>query len=180
MGEGSSKIFSWSELRRGVLCGVRSMVPHQEQAEDIVQETLLRAWAGLNQGKIRRLGMAWMNQVSRRIVIDKQREKERAPRVQELLPSRLGIHDLRRMPRQIRTWRGAIPLISALELLEAALESLPPELKPVLRARARGVSQREIASRFSLGMSAVRMRLARGRRILEREILRDLQKRGEL
>ena len=140
----------------------------------------MRAWIGLNQGKIRRLGMAWMNQVSRRIVIDQRREKERSPRVQEFLPSREGARDSRRLPRQIRTWRGAIPLISALDYLEKALESLPPELKPVLRARARGVSNREIARRFRLGKSAVRMRLARGRRILEREILRDLQKRGEL
>ncbi|GEM_PF-5610244 len=180
MSKGSLEVCSWLEWRRGVLYGLRSQVYHWDRAEDIAQETLMRAWLGLKRGKIRKLGMAWLKQVSRRIVVDQQRERERAPQFQELFPTGESLRDPRRMPRQLRTWRGTIPLVSALAVLEEALEKLPPDLKPVLRARARGASQREIAYRFGLGLSVVRMRLARGRRILETEILRDLHQRGEL
>jgi RNA polymerase sigma-70 factor (ECF subfamily) len=180
MGQCSSKNLSWSDLRKRVLCGVRPLVKHHEQAEDIAQETLMRAWVGWNQGTIRNLGMAWMNQVSRRIVVDHRREQSRAPNMESQPSWGDGSCDPRRLVRRIRTCRGSFPLVPILGFLEDALESLPPELKPVLCARARGMSQREIASRLRLGLSAVRMRMARGRRILEREILRDLKKRGEL
>ena len=180
MGEGSSEVPGWSELRRGVLGSLRPFVQQRDQVEDIAQETLMRAWVGWSRGNIRKLGMGWVHRVSRRIAIDRRRERLRRPSHQCLTRLDYGARDPRRLPRQLRTCYGTFPLMVLLSSLDEAIQSLPQELRLVFCARARGVSYREIACRLRIGLSTVRMRLARGKRILEQEILRDLKKRGEL
>src|SRR5215472_4094062 len=52
----------------------------KEQAEDIVQETMLRAWRHCDQlNPAERSPMPWLTTVARRIVIDQQRRKHARP-----------------------------------------------------------------------------------------------------
>ncbi len=57
-----------------------------------------------------------------------------------------------------------------LEELQGAIAELPVQYRSAMRDKSRGLSLRVIASRHGWTLNAVRMRLFRGRRMLERKI----------
>jgi RNA polymerase sigma-70 factor (ECF subfamily) len=111
----------YTEHGRPLLAYVTRLTGDRHQAEDIVQETLIRAWRNADaltpdRGSVR----GWLLRVARNIVIDRHRARQsRPPEVEEsALESRAG-------PDETDN------LVTTLHMLDA-LDTLTPEHKAVL------------------------------------------------
>lgn len=158
---------------RRVLAFGQRMCGHREDAEDVAQETLLRAFQGL--GELRAAGavQSWLFRVAANACLMKRRKQSHAREIslEELKPP--GWED-GSMP-EVPDW-SSLPERSAAraelrDALEAGLGRLPPDYRVVLLMRdVEGLSTRETAEALQIGEPAVKMRLHRARLAL-REIL---------
>ena len=129
-------------------------------AEEITQETLLRAYqhrgSFTNEDEL----MAWSTVVAQRLVIDRVRVRGRSVAVPEV-------------PEGARVGRDTAEIVVARHEARAALESLeaiPTRQAAILWAReVEGLHYDEIAERFGITEPAVRSLLHRGRKALRKE-----------
>lgn len=135
-----------------------------QEIDDIVQETLTRAWAAKDTFKEGTNLIYWLNQILLNIVKDKYRANKS---FQDML-DRLG--------NEVASDRapGAHERVEALDLLRKIEELLPEQQFEALVLSARGFSQEEIASKMGKGEEAIESLLARGRRAV-RDRLRESQ-----
>lgn len=165
--------------RRLFAFGLR-MCGHHEDAEDVFQETLLRAYEGLETIRDPEAVRTWLFRVAANQCLMKRRKEkpERCVSLDslEISPDRPG-----RLPEDL-----VRHVVAASELpddeaaraelravVDAALLEVPKALRIVLLLRdVEGLSTRETAEILGIGDSAVKMRLLRGRRQL-RELLGD-------
>ena len=134
---------------------VHLMSGDRQRAEDIVQETLLRAWThpealDPNRGSVR----AWLFAVARNLIIDSMRARQARPR--EIGEERLG-----------EDWAGSVPdpredayeqTLDALQMAEA-LDSLSDEHRSVLiETYYRGASVAEAAKVLGVPPGTVKSR----------------------
>ena len=132
--------------------------PHE--AEEILQEALLRAHQHRDQFLDDDGAAAWTTVVAQRLVIDRQRVSGRSVSVAEVPETARGASD----PADIVAARGE--LRAALESLEA----LPTRQAAIVWAReVEGLSYDAIAERFELSEPTVRSLLHRGRKALRSE-----------
>jgi RNA polymerase sigma factor (sigma-70 family) len=135
------------------LCFVYTRNVHD--AEDLLQETLLRAVAGIRELRDPRSLRAWVMQIARRICINHCRRK----RYTETLPEDLAApsQDVDTRPQR----------------LQAALASLPQEYRETVSIYYMdGRSCAGVAEALGINEAAVRVRLARGRWMLH-ELLKE-------
>jgi RNA polymerase sigma factor (sigma-70 family) len=131
---------------------VRRMVG--EEAEDIVQEALLRAYLGLSQLRDPQRFGAWLCGIA--VNLAKMRLRRRALE-RRLVPE--------------RTFDGGADERELLEVVREAVEILPPGQRDVvLMHYVDGLSCEEIASLLGSSPGAVRVRLHRARRQLREEL----------
>src|SRR3954447_17935609 len=132
--------------------------PHE--AEEVVQEALLRAFQHRDRLATEDDLMAWVTVVTGRLVIDRLRVRNRSITVAEL-------------PATARTGRDTADLVVAREearIALDALEALPGRQASVLWAREiEGLSYEDIGDRFGMSEPSVRSLLHRARRTLRRE-----------
>jgi RNA polymerase sigma-70 factor, ECF subfamily len=149
-------------------------------AEDLVQETFLRAYRGFHQFQEGTNLKAWLYRILMNTFINSYRKKQREPQT---------ISD-----DEVEDWylyskmaeRGAEPsaeasVIEALpdEDVQAALSSLPEQFRiAVLLADVEGFSYKEIADITSVPIGTVMSRLHRGRRALEKRLWDVVRERG--
>ncbi|MDX6287749.1 MAG: hypothetical protein QOG53_3234 [Frankiales bacterium] len=130
------------------------------EAEEVVQETLLRACQHAAGFATEDDLMAWSTVVTGRLVIDRLRLRTRSVSVPEI-------------PESARTGRDTADVVVAREEARSALdalEAMPPRQAAVLWSReVEGLSYDEIAERFGLSEPTVRSLLHRARRTLRRE-----------
>jgi RNA polymerase sigma-70 factor (ECF subfamily) len=130
------------------------------EAEEVVQETLLRACQHQAGFATEDDLMAWSTVVSGRLVIDRLRLRSRSVVVPEI-------------PESARTGRDTADVVVARDEARAALdalEAMPARQAAVLWAReVEGLSYDDIAERFDLSEPTVRSLLHRARRTLRRE-----------
>ena len=110
--------------------------------------------------------------ICRRVLSESLRKQYRRSHVKELRFGADGIEPI--CPRakhrhQIGTLE-APSLGVLLEELQDAIAELPVQYRGAIRDKSRGLPLRDIAQRHGWTLSAVRMRLFRGRRMLERKI----------
>jgi RNA polymerase sigma-70 factor, ECF subfamily len=146
-------------LRRLVLRRLRD----SSDAEEIAQETLLRAYQHRATFRCEDELVAWSTVVAQRLVIDRARVRGRWVAVSEV-------------PESARLGRDTAEIVvakaEARTALEA-LESIPERQAAILWAReVEGLRYDEIAQRFGLTEPAVRSLLHRGRRALRAEYRR--------
>jgi RNA polymerase sigma-70 factor (ECF subfamily) len=145
-----------SRLRRLVLRRIGDMC----EAEEITQETLLRAYQHRASFSTEDELMAWSTVVAQRLVIDRVRVRGRSVAVAEV-------------PESARLGRDTAEIVVARHEARAALESLeaiPTRQAAILWAReVEGLHYEEIAERFGITEPAVRSLLHRGRRALRAE-----------
>jgi RNA polymerase sigma factor (sigma-70 family) len=130
------------------------------EAEEITQETLLRAYQHRATFASEDELMAWSTVVAQRLVIDRVRVRGRSVAVADV-------------PETARLGRDTAEIVVARHEARAALESLeaiPTRQAAILWAReVEGLHYEEIAERFGITEPAVRSLLHRGRRALRKE-----------
>lgn len=132
----------------------------QHEAEEVVQEALLRAFQHREQLATDDDLMAWLTVVTGRLTIDRLRVRGRMTPVADL-------------PAGARSSRDTADVVVAREearIALDALESMPSRQASVLWAReVEGLSYDDICDRFALSEPTVRSLLHRARRTLRRE-----------
>jgi len=130
------------------------------EAEEITQETLLRAYQHRASFATEDELMAWSTVVAQRLVIDRVRVRGRS----------IAVPDV---PETARLGRDTADIVVARHEARAALESLeaiPTRQAAILWAReVEGLHYEEIAERFGITEPAVRSLLHRGRKALRKE-----------
>src|SRR5947209_6601747 len=136
----------------------RLLDPHE--AEEVVQEALLRAFQHKDSLRTQDDLMAWLTVVTGRLVIDRLRVRGRMTPVAEL-------------PAGTRATRDTADVVVARDearIALDALEAMPSRQACVLWAReVEGLSYDDISERFGLSEPTVRSLLHRARRTLRRE-----------
>lgn len=126
------------------LCGNHAI------AEDLVQETLLRAWRGIDSLQDSKAAKGWLLTILRR---ENARRFER----KQLLESDVATEDLADRQRDYDTSTEAF-------VLRRALERLPDEYRePLLMQVIYGYSQKEIAAHLGISVAGAGTRLFRAR-----------------
>jgi RNA polymerase sigma-70 factor (ECF subfamily) len=150
-------------------------------AEDLVQETYLRAFrgfAGFQEGTNLK---AWLYRILTNQFINTYRKKQREPQIVE------GPDDLDEWYLYDKLGGRSVEASAETEVLEqipdadvkAALESLPENFRiPVLLADVEGFSYKEIAEIMETPIGTVMSRLHRGRKALEKALWETARARG--
>ncbi|HWR83999.1 MAG TPA: sigma-70 family RNA polymerase sigma factor [Candidatus Deferrimicrobium sp.] len=156
------------------------MTKNQSDAEDLVQETFVKAyrfWDRFESGSNCR---AWLFKIMTNIFINEYRSKARSPmavNVDELddnfLYGQLAVEDTTRTPEQ--------QLFAKLfdDDVKKAIENLPPDFRfVVVLSFLEGFSYQEIADIMNLQLGTVKSRLHRGRKLLQKALLDYAIKNG--
>ncbi len=150
-------------------------------AEDLVQETYLRAYrgfAGFQEGTNLK---AWLYRILTNSYINIYRKKQREPQIVD------GPDDIDEWYLFDRLGSRSVEGSAEEEVLEAipdedvkrALESLPENFRmPVLLADVEGFSYKEIAEIMETPIGTVMSRLHRGRKALEKALWQTARERG--
>ena len=154
---------------------------NRSDAEDLVQETYLRAYrgfAGFKEGTNLR---AWLYRILTNSFINTYRKKQREPQTVE------GPDDVDEWYLYDRLGGRSVEESAETEVLDQipdqdvkdALESLPERFRlPVLLADVEGFSYKEIAEIMETPIGTVMSRLHRGRKALEKALWDTAKERG--
>ncbi len=159
------------------------MTRNRADAEDLVQETYLRAYRGFPGFEEGTNLKAWLYRILTNTYINSYRARARRPDETELE----DVEDLY-LYRRLGGLEGAVRGRSAEDELvdlwpesevKAAVESLPDQFRmAVLLADIEGFSYREIADILDIPIGTVMSRLHRGRRALQKRLFDFAAERG--
>jgi RNA polymerase sigma-70 factor (ECF subfamily) len=157
------------------------MTRNPTDAEDLLQETLLRAYRGYGTFKAGTNLRAWLYRILTNTFINLYRRQSRQPAEVELGELE-DLYLYRRLGEQSGATRSAEE--EALERfvdedIKAAVEALPENFRiPVLLADVEGFSYKEIARIMGVPIGTVMSRLHRGRKALEKALWEITERRG--
>jgi RNA polymerase sigma-70 factor (TIGR02960 family) len=169
------------------------MLGSTQDAEDMLQETLLAAWRGIKGFEGRSLVRSWLYCIATNQCLNALRDKGRRPVQQPLLPEPAGrgdpswlepypdvllegIADARANPEARYETKESISLAFV-----AAIQHLPPTQRAALVLRdALGFTSSEVAEFLDSSEAAVNSALQRARSTLERRIQSDRHRRAPL
>jgi RNA polymerase sigma-70 factor (ECF subfamily) len=162
--------------RRLFAFGMR-MCGHREDAEDVFQETLMKAFLGLKDLREPRALRTWLFRVASNQCLMKRRGERNEPARQLSLDRFKPPGWEEGEPREVPDW-SALPEEGAQraelrEALERAIADLAPEYRLVVILRdVEGLSTEETAEALELRVPAVKMRLHRARMALREQLAR--------
>ena len=157
------------------------MTRNPADAEDLVQDTYLRAFRGFSGFKEGTNLKAWLYRILTNSFINTYRKKQRQPQTVE------GPDDLDEWYLFDKLGGRNVELSAETEVLDripdeavkAALESLPENFRlPVLLADVEGFSYKEIAEIMETPIGTVMSRLHRGRKALQKGLWETAKERG--
>jgi RNA polymerase sigma-70 factor (ECF subfamily) len=159
------------------------MTRNRSDAEDLVQETFIKAWrsfATYQQGTNLR---AWLFRIMTNTYINKYNAQQRKPTETELddveelfLYKRLGAVDQSQLSQSAED--QMLSLFSDDEV-KKALEELPDQFRiPVLMSDVEGFSYKEIAEILEIPLGTVMSRLHRGRKAMQKMLYEYAKERG--
>jgi RNA polymerase sigma-70 factor (ECF subfamily) len=157
------------------------MTRNPADAEDLLQETLLRAYRGYGTFKAGTNLRAWLYRILTNTFINRYRQQARRPAEVELGELE-DLYLYRRLGERSGAARSAEE--EALERfvdedIKAAVEALPENFRiPVLLADVEGFSYKEIARIMGVPIGTVMSRLHRGRKALEKALWEITERRG--
>lgn len=136
-----------------------SLLGDSAEAEDVVQDVMLKAWERREEWDTVERPLAWLSQMTKNQALDKLRKTHADPLPQEGSP-------LWQHPNLVASPQAA----DGLSLLQRLIAELPPPMDDLVRLRdIEGMSYREIAQHLQLSEAQVRVYLHRARnRIKER------------
>jgi RNA polymerase sigma-70 factor (ECF subfamily) len=150
-------------------------------AEDLVQETYLRAYRGFAGFKEGTNLKAWLYRILTNSFINTYRKKQREPQIAD------GPEDIDEWYLYDKLGGRSVEVSAENEVLDripdaavkAALESIPENFRiPVLLADVEGFSYKEIAEIMETPIGTVMSRLHRGRKALEKALWETARERG--
>lgn len=140
----------------------------QEDAEDLAQETFVRAWERIDTYDASRPFKAWIARIAGNLAIDRYRADSRRPRTT----------DIDEMGATLAT-KGPGPAAATIESerqreLLSRLRELPEHYRQVIVLRfLEELSYEEIAELLDLPMGSVKTRIFRGREMLRQRLRPD-------
>jgi RNA polymerase sigma-70 factor (ECF subfamily) len=167
-------------LLSGMYSSALRMTRNPADAEDLVQETFLRAYrgfAGFQEGTNLK---AWLYRILTNTFINTYRKKQREPKT---VPDE-NVEDWYLYDRLAAQSSEASAETTVLERMpdedvKAALDALPEAFRmAVLLADVEGFSYKEIAEILDIPIGTVMSRLHRGRRALEKALWEKTRERG--
>ena len=167
-------------LLPGLYSSALRMTRNPADAEDLVQETFLRAYRGFAGFKEGTNLKAWLYRILTNTFINSYRKKQREPvTVPDDNVEDWYLYD--RLAAQGAEASAETTVLDAMpdEDVKAALEALPEGFRlAVLLADVEGFSYKEIAEMLDIPIGTVMSRLHRGRRSLEKALWEKAKERG--
>jgi RNA polymerase sigma-70 factor (ECF subfamily) len=138
-----------------------SIVRDRALADDVVQETLIKAWRSAPLDEAGKVPRAWMTKVARNTAISLLRTRREDPYADDRLPER---------PSGLTVAR-AVEGRAALGELRHALDRLDEDARTLIVLReVDGMTYEEIAAAMELPLPTVKTRLFRARQSLKRAL----------
>ena len=168
-------------LLPNLYAGALRMTRNPTDAEDLVQDTYLRAFRGFSGFKEGTNLKAWLYRILTNSFINTYRKKQRQPQTVE------GPDDVDEWYLFDKLGGRNVELSAETEVLDkipdeavkGALESLPENFRlPVLLADVEGFSYKEIAEIMDTPIGTVMSRLHRGRKALQKALWDTAKERG--
>jgi RNA polymerase sigma-70 factor (ECF subfamily) len=152
------------------------MLRNPEDAEDVLQDTFLRAYRGLKSFQGNSTFSTWIYRIAANSALMRLRKKQ--------LPT-VSIEDAdeREAPLNIVDWRpGPVEQLlteETREAMEQAIEALPPEFRQVFILRdVEELSNAEVADVLDLSVAAVKSRLHRARLKVRNRLISHFNERN--
>ena len=158
------------------------MSRNRQDAEDLLQETYLRAYKYYDKFQEGTNFKAWLFKILKNTFINRYRKRQRQP-LRNSFDEIEGSFESRLLESPL-TARGATPeeelMLDALDQdVQQALEALPEDYRTAVElADLQGLSYREIADQLGIPLGTVMSRLYRGRRKLEAVLLQYAREHG--
>ena len=158
------------------------MSRNRQDAEDLLQETYLRAYKYYDKFQEGTNFKAWLFKILKNTFINRYRKRQRQP-LKNSFDEIEGSFESKLLESPL-TARGATPeeelMVDALDQdVQKALEALPEDYRTAVElADLQGLSYREIADQLGIPLGTVMSRLYRGRRKLEAVLLQYAREHG--
>lgn len=150
-------------VRRRIL----SMVRNTNDADDLLQEVLLKVWCHLSTFRSESTFRTWITRVATNEVLQSRRREQRRPLCQAI--SDLNIH-----PSSCESPHQSFARVEAAEAVRRAVLGLPSKYRQVLVLRdLQELDERETARWLKLTIPAVKTRLFRARLMLSAALQRS-------
>jgi RNA polymerase sigma-70 factor, ECF subfamily len=149
------------------------MTRNRADAEDLVQDTYLRAWrgyAGYEEGTNLR---AWLFRILTNSFINSYRAKQRRPQIDDVedVEDLYLYKGLRSSDPAARSAEDTLFEMFTDDEVKGALEALPENFRvPVLLADVEGFAYKEIAEMLDIPIGTVMSRLHRGRKAMQKRL----------
>ena|SRR5438105_4560014 len=144
----------------------RAIVRNEADAEDIAQETYLRAFQHLSQFEGRSKFSTWLLRIALHEALARKHENARFEDLDEIAESAAPRSDPARSPEQIAA-RGEIN-----DVVKQAIDELPPTLRTVVMLREiEGMSSAEAAEILEISEDNVNVRLHRAKAVLRQKLI---------
>lgn len=162
------------------------------QAEDLVAETVVRAWSHFGALRDRQCFRAWLFRILTNVFFEECRRQAASPKpasldamAEEDEEAEAPFSIFERLHQPFLLWWGAPEreFLNCLlrEHLERAIAALPEAFRAVfVLCELQGFSYQEIADMLEVPVGTVRSRLARARSMLQRALWEDAQAAGLL
>jgi len=167
-------------LLQGLYSAAFRLTRNAADAEDLVQETFLRAYRGFHQFEPGTNLKAWLYRILTNTFINSYRKKQREPQTDSLDETE-DWYLFSRMAERGTEPSAETSVIESLpdEDVQDALSSLPEQFRiAVLLADVEGFSYKEIAEITGVPIGTVMSRLHRGRKALEKRLWDVVRERG--
>lgn len=150
------------------------LVRNRADAEDLLQETLLRAWRSFHTFEEGTNARAWLFRILMNAHIDRYRKSMREPELSDVEDvGEFYLYSKVQESEQLRAAGDPERLLEGIMEHEVreALESLPEHFRSVvILADLQGFSYKEIADILGIPVGTVMSRLFRGRRLLQKKL----------
>lgn len=159
------------------------MTRNAEDAEDLVQETYLKAYKYYDKFQEGTNLKAWLFKIMKNTFINAYRKKQQVPPETDFGDIEESFESLvsEEVKRDIKSPEDELLSGVLDEDIQHALEDLPPDFRMVvLLADLEGFTYKEIAGILDVPVGTVMSRLYRGRRLLEAAMLKYAREHGYL